>query len=209
MNDDFLPLLDAALTSVGAEPDLTDAEVDAFLSQPVECNDAALERIYRRFIEKVLRELNESPVTEVEGIPFGRWIEQTRITAHLSSEFVEAALAKRAPFLQRLETGVLLPWKLPAAEIAKIAELFRIHVKALRQMVAASLKVSQAPLTGEVFARSRGGKVSQERGDSTKKALDLFLARNAKQANFDPAIEEWLQAVTESLAVSEHLHLVQ
>jgi hypothetical protein len=207
MNDDILKLLDDALQA-DSVIDVSDADADAILMQSPECSEESLQRMRRIFVEKALSGINRVPVTEAENTPFGRWIEKIRKKASLSSESIEKALGKRSPYIERLETGALMPWKLPASDVAELVGLFRIHIKALRQMVLASLAVNQTPLAGDVIARSHGGKVSQERGDSTKRALDMFLARNSKIVEITPEIELWLKGVTEHLERSNLASLI-
>lgn len=207
MNDDILKLLDDALQA-DSVIDVSDADANAILMQSPECSEESLQRMRRIFVEKALSGINKVPVTEAENTPFGRWIEKIRGKASLSSESIEKAIGKRSPYIERLETGALMPWKLPASDVAELIGLFRIHIKALRQMVLASLVVNQTPLTGDVIARSHGGKVSKERGDSTKRALDMFLARNSKSVEITPEIELWLKGVTEHLERSNMTNLV-
>jgi transcriptional regulator with XRE-family HTH domain len=207
MNDQILKLLNEPYYD--EDEVLTDAEVDEYLSNPVECPSETLQRIRARIIEKLLRERYPKPIAQAEGTPFGRWIEEARKKTGISTEALEEAIGKKKPYVERLESGALLPWKLPAVDIARLACLFRIHIQALHQMVSASHTVSQTSLTGEIMARSQGGRISKERGDATKRALDLFLARNASKPTLSIEIENWLKDVQANLEKSNSKDLIQ
>lgn len=208
MSDDILEIIDVALQADG-QREITDDEADAFFLQAVECSDDSVKRMQKRFVEKTLNNTIKTPIIEAENIPFGRWIEQARRQSNLSAESIETAINKRSPYLEKLESGALMPWKMPAADIAELVRLFQIHIKALRQMISASLTVNQTTLAGDVIARSEGGKATKDRGDATKKALDMFLARNAKKVDLDPSIEIWLESIRENLEKRDNHDLIQ
>jgi hypothetical protein len=77
--------------------------------------------------------------------------------------------------------------------------LFRIHINAFSQLVLNSAAVSQVRDVGSVAARSRSGHASPDRGESTKRALDLFLAHNAPPAKPDDNISKWIDSVRDEL----------
>jgi hypothetical protein len=72
-------------------------------------------------------------------------------------------------------------------------------MSAMTQLVANSAAISQSNGVGSVAARSRGGHASSDRGESTKRALDLFLAHNSAPAKPDSTVSNWIEALREAL----------
>jgi transcriptional regulator with XRE-family HTH domain len=131
--------------------------------------------------------------------PFGRWIQTVRHTARLAVSDIAAAMGKEPSYVDRLESGSTCPWDLDPQDIAHLVCLFRVHMKATLFLIQKSFDVSCAQLSGDVTARAHRGKMTRERGDSTRRALDMFLARNAKPKKLDDSITEWLSKVQKQL----------
>jgi hypothetical protein len=108
-------------------------------------------------------------------------------------------LGQDVSFVERLERGDLAPWECNPDSAADLMRLFRIHMSAMTQLVSNSAAVSQVRSVGSVAARSRSGHASSDRGESTKRALDLFLAHNAASAKPDADVSKWINAVREAL----------
>ena len=194
MNDqEIIKLLEL---TINIEPlsELDDEAVDAFLSEIKECPTERTERVRKRYIEKILEELNPSPVHKIENkTTFGRWIENIRNKVHLTQSDVAVALHEEPVFIKRVERGEVLPWECKPEFVADLMGLFRIHIKALDQLVSTTASVNQIRGVGSVLARSRGGKTSADRGNSTSRALELFLAHNAEPERNDNEVLEWLE----------------
>lgn len=123
-------------------PPLTDEEAEVLLSAPVPVKEspAAVRRARKRFVEKLFTQLHREPVRLVgRGITFGEWIARARDKAHLTLEDIGEAVGKDAAFIERLEFGEVLPWKVSPGVTAKIVALFRIHEDAVRRLMSASL----------------------------------------------------------------------
>jgi transcriptional regulator with XRE-family HTH domain len=180
-NNDISKLLTDMLRSEEAPP-LTDSLVDAFLASDAECHEGMVDRVRARFVEKVLAESCGHDITRiVEKVPFGRWMEQTREAARLSRLDLSIALGKHEHFVEAIEIGNTMPWQLKCTELARVVALFRLHIHALSDLMERSFALSSARLSGEVMARSHRGKMSSDRGSSTRRALDMYLAKNASQ----------------------------
>jgi transcriptional regulator with XRE-family HTH domain len=179
-DDDVLKLLEESSRSEYDLP-LTDSMVDAFLATPTECSEGAVDRMWSRFVEKALSNLHEVPVREVEDLPFGRWIEATRKRVGLTPQDIGAAIGKDQTFIEKIENGVTFPWNLSLPDVTNLVRLFRLHINAFMQLATSSLVLSRARVSGDVIGRSHGGKATQNRGESLRRSLDLYLAKNAKK----------------------------
>lgn len=138
---ELIEILRESLLSDDALP-LTDEEAEVLLSAPVPVKEspAALRRARKRFVEKLLLQLHREPVRLVgRGVTFGEWIARARYKAHLTSEDIGEAVGKDAAFIERLEIGEVLPWKVSPGVTAKIVALFRIHEDAVMRLMSASL----------------------------------------------------------------------
>jgi transcriptional regulator with XRE-family HTH domain len=192
-------LLEDMLRSEHAPP-LTDSVVDAFLASEVECPEGIVNRVRARFVERVLADLRQEPVRKVEEkLSFGRWVEQARENARLSRQDVGAAIGKDQSFIESVESGFTLPWGLKTTELARIVSLFRLHVDAVSELVSRSFALSSVRIRGEVLARSHRGRMSQERGSSTRRALDMFLAQNVKDGELNEEVTNCLGALRDEL----------
>jgi hypothetical protein len=210
MNDeDLMKVLQSTLRSEQS-PELTDAVVDAFLSIPVECSPEQVERMRARFVEKMFGELHREPVRQIEEKwPFGRWVEAIRESLRLTRVDIAVALRKDVTFVARLEKGETLPWHLKPQEIGDLICLLRIHMDAVLQLLTNSATASNTTGLGPVVARSRSGHMSDERGDATKKALDLYLARNTKPAALSEEARKWTDLLRQDLQRRQATYLLQ
>lgn len=180
-------------------PPLTDAVVDAFLASTTEASVESGERVMALFVQKVLANLHTEPVKEVGEESFGRWIQTIRQRARLALSDIGIAIGKETSFIERLESGSAWPWDLDPKDMVNILSLFRIHINATAHLVQKSFVLSRAHLPGDVIGRAHKGKMTKERGESTRRALDMFLARNAKPEKLDDSILEWLSNVRKQL----------
>jgi transcriptional regulator with XRE-family HTH domain len=198
-DEEIAKLLELTICSEHS-PELTDEVVDAILSKTVECPPDKTARVRTRFVEKILWALHHEPVRRIDHKwTLGRWVEAVRESVRLTRADVATALGQDVAFIERLERGELTPWECPPDSAANLMRLFRIHISAMAQLVSNSAAVSQSRGVGSVAARSRGGHASSDRGESTKRALDLFLAHNAAPAKPDSAVTNWIEAVREAL----------
>lgn len=197
-DEDVQKLLEDTLRSEHAPP-LTDSVVDAFLATSVECSHESIDRMRARFVEKLFTDLHREPIKQVEDQPFGRWMEAERKRALLTQHDIANAINKDPSYIERIETGTVHLWNLSPNDIAKLVRLLRIHISALAQLVSNSFALSRARLAGDVIGRSHGGKATKERGDSVKRALDLYLAKNAKKEETSPEITVWLNELRSKL----------
>ncbi len=181
--------------------ELNDQAVDEFLSQAKECPAERTDRVRKRYIEKILEELNPLPVRKIENkTTFGRWLEAARRSVHLSCADVAAALFQEPVFMEKVERGDVLPWECKPELIAEMMNLFRVHMEGVTKLISASAAVSQVRGIGPVAARARGGKPSKDRGESASRALDLFLAHNTEhQEKPDDAVLLWTEKLRRAL----------
>jgi hypothetical protein len=151
-DEEIRKLLEAALL-LEDSPVLTDSAVDSLMSTPEDVLLGTLEQGRARVAGKVLDGLHPEPVRHIEeNLSFGRWIEKIRKKAHLTHKFIDAALNKESSFIERLETGDILPWELTPTEGVDIAILFRIHVNAFMHLLEISLAVNKERAKGEAIA---------------------------------------------------------
>ncbi len=200
MNDEeIIKLLELATAFNDSE--LSDETVDAFLAEAKECSAERIERVRKRYIQKILEELNPTPVHQIENkTTFGRWVESVRNKVHLSRSDVAAVLGQEPVFIEKVERGEVLPWECKPEFVADLMGLFRVHIEAVTQLVSVSAAVSRARGVGSVAARSRGGKASKDRGESTARALELFLAHNAAAPEKpEDAILKWTEKLRGAL----------
>jgi transcriptional regulator with XRE-family HTH domain len=187
------------LFSSDHSPPITDAVVDAFLASSAEAPVESGERVMALFVQKVLANLHAEPIKEVEEESFGRWIQTIRQRARLALSDIGIAIGKEPAYIERLESGTAWPWDLDPKDMVNILCLFRIHINTTLYLVQKSFVLSRAHVSGDVIGRAHKGKMTKERGESTKRALDMFLARNAKPEKLDDSILEWLSNVRKHL----------
>jgi transcriptional regulator with XRE-family HTH domain len=116
---------------------LSDAVVDAILSQPTEEDPKATERILARFAATALNEVHPEPVRKVQGkMSFGQWMKSTRKEAKLTVEAVAAATGKEPSFIEQVEGGRTSPFELEPRDISDLISLYRLHVEGLAGLLA-------------------------------------------------------------------------
>lgn len=209
MNDpEIIKLLELAAETKN-QPELTDEVVDGIIARTIKCPAERTERIRKKYIEKLFEELNPQPVCEIENkSTFGRWVEAMRNKVHLSQTDVAGVLRQEPVFIGQVERGEIFPWQCKPEFVADLMNLFRVHIQAVNQLVSASAAVSRVRGVGGVAARSRGGKVSKVRGESTARALELFLAHNAAPAEPADDITEWTEKLRRVLSERKLDHLL-
>lgn len=201
MSDEEISKLSRDLFRSKDAPELTDSEIEEFFSTPIESPPGLVEQVYAKFVAKVFADLHPTPVRSVrEEIPLGRWIESVRKKARLTREGVATALGKDESFIERLETGDVLPWNLSEGEIADLANLFRIHKDAIPRLSKYSNIVNEGRAQlNFLAARSHSGRMSKQRRESVMRALDLWLAHNIAPTELSKEIIDWLDRVHEEL----------
>lgn len=200
MNDEeVLKLLEITVNSEHS-PEISDEVADTILSKSQECSPEKTARLLARFIEKVILTLHPQPVRKIDARwPLGRWFEAIRESLRLTRDDIAAAVGKEVIFVERLERGEVQPWECDPNDVADLMRLFRLHSNAASHLVNNSAAVDQARDVRSAAARSRGGHASAERGESTRRALEMFLAHNATPAKPDFTITKWLDALREIL----------
>jgi transcriptional regulator with XRE-family HTH domain len=116
----------------------------------------------------------------------------------LTRENVAAALGKDEAFVEQIETGESLPWKLSLSDAEEIVILFRVHMDVVEQLVHSSYVVSKAREALEK-AESRRKKRFEEKDPSVKLAVDLYYARNSEPIEMSQEVTEWLISLRERL----------
>jgi transcriptional regulator with XRE-family HTH domain len=182
-------------------PELTDAEIEAFISTASEVPPGTGERVRAKFVRKVLEKLHPQPIHRVdEPLPFGRWLERERQKARLSREDIAVAVGKDELFIARIETEDILPWQLKPAEAASLIDLFRLEPEALKQLIIVSYAAIEGRKDAEIIAsRSREGQLSKKMGGHVKQASDLRQAPNAYPKELSDAINSWLNKINEEV----------
>ena len=121
-----------------------------------------------------------------------------RESVRLTRDDIAAALNRDREFVERLENGDQLPWDFKPSEIGDVVCLFRVHMTAVAELIANSVAVFQSPGV-QAVARAHRGRMSEARGRSTKRALDLYVARNAPSVQLGTDITEWLEDLRHDL----------
>ena len=198
-DDEVSKILDEVLRSEYAPP-LTDSIVDAFLSSDAECSDDMIEKVRSRFAEKVLADFQTEPVRHIEGkLSFGRWVEQRREEARLSKIDLSSILGVDPTFVESVETGRTQPWDLKATVLARIVLLFKLHIDAASDLILRSFALNNVRLRGEVLARSHSGRMSLERGSTTRRALDMYLSKNVSSGEPNEQVTKCLNSLRDEL----------
>jgi hypothetical protein len=178
---------------------LSDAVVDAFLSLPSDCAAETERRIDAKFVAKLFEDLHREPVKSLAAKwPFNRWLEAMRESVRLTRADVAAALSRDVEFVERLENGDRLPWDFKPSDIGDVISLFRVHMTAVTELIANSFAVFNSPGV-EAVARAHHGRMSEKRGRSTRRALDLYVARNAPARELGSDVLAWLQELRDEL----------
>jgi len=200
LNEDQLLELFREATCSDEASQLDDVSVDAFLACPAECPPERAHRIGKLFVKKLFEEIHREPVrTFSTKWPFHTWLESMRTSVLLTRDDLALALDKEQEFIEFLESGEKLPWEFQPKDIGDVVCLFRIHMSAVTELVGNSVSLAGFRGLGAVSARSHKGRMSRARGDSTKKALDLYVAQNATAVKPDAHVERWLWELRQEL----------
>jgi hypothetical protein len=196
LNEDELLELFREASDSDDSSDLDDGTVRLILACSTECSPERAQRIGTLFAEKLFREIHQEPVRRLGAKwPFHRWLESMRTSVRLTRDDIAIALNKDREFVERLETGEKLPWEFKAKDIGDVICLFRIHMSAVAELIANSVSLEGFRGLGTVSARSHQGRISKARGESTKRALDLYVTRNAIPVKPSEEVERWLADV--------------
>jgi hypothetical protein len=207
LNEEQLLELFREATCSDEASQLDDVSVDAFLAFSAECSPERAHRIGSLFVKKLFEEIHKEPVRTLSAKwPFHSWLESMRTSVRLTRDDIASALNQDHEFIERLENGEKLPWELQAKDIGDVVCLFRIHMNAVLELIGNSVSLAGFRGLGAVSARSHKGRMSRARGDSTKKALDLYLARNATPIKPDLHVERWLGELRREL---EHRRAIE
>lgn len=180
-------------------PPLSERAINSFLSLPDNEIKVDTKSMLAGFTKKVFASLHKRPVRQLaQPWPFGRWLEGTRQSVRLTHENVAAALGKDEAFVEQIETGEILPWKLSLSDAEEIVILFRVHMDVVEQLVHSSYVVSKAREALEK-AESRRKKRFEEKDPSVKLAVDLYYARNSEPIEMNQEVTEWLISLRERL----------
>lgn len=200
MNEDQLLELFREATCSDESSQLDDVSVDAFLAFPAEYSAQRAERIGRLFVKKLFEEIHREPVRTLSTKwPFHMWLESMRTSIRLTRDDIAMALNKDYEFIEHIEKGEKLPWEFQVRDIGDVVCLFRIHMNAVTELIGNSVSLAGFRGLGAVSARSHRGRMSRARGDSTKRALDLYVARNATPMKPDTHVERWLDELRQEL----------
>lgn len=209
MNDEELLRILRFTVCSDIAPELTDQAVDEFISASPESSPEHLRRLTAKFVEKVFASIHGEPVKDLQQKwTFGRWFEAMRESVRLTRKEIATALNQDPSFVERLEAGDVVPWAFSARDIGDLVCLFRVHMNAVSDLISNSIAVSQLPGLGPVAARSQGGRISEARGHSAKRALDLYLARKAGPAKPDQTVTDWMSALRSDLKRRGAKHLL-
>ena len=161
---------------------VSDAMLDTFLRVVSVTDQQPTERVRRLFVRRLLLSLHPVPVRHVE-LPwsFGRWIEAIRKSVGLTCADVAAAIDGKADIVERVEKSDILPWQLKTTDVADLICLFRVHISAVEQLFLKSEAVFKGHQTAAAAARSNASDLAI-RGDSARRALDLYLAETYKKS---------------------------
>lgn len=193
MNEDELLELFREASDSEDSTNLDDATVRLFLAAPAECSPERTQRIGTLFAQKLFQEIHQEPVRSLGAKwPFHRWLESMRTSVRLTRDDIALALNKDTEFVERLENGDRPPWEFKVKDIGDVICLFRIHMNAVAELIANSVSLEGFRGLRTVSARSHQGRILRTRGDSTKRALDLYVARNASPVKPSAEVERWL-----------------
>jgi transcriptional regulator with XRE-family HTH domain len=186
-------------------PPLSDAVIDAFLALPEDYPEEQVQRMHARFVERLLAETNPEPVRKAkEKLPLGRWIEAARQKVKLTREDISAALGKEPSYVEQVETGGVAPHSLPSNELGTIAQLFRVHIDALRDLLLTSIAVGQNRDKLGVAGRISPGAQAKKTADTMKLALDMYLADTTEaDANAEAEVDACLKGVRDYLEAQQ------
>jgi transcriptional regulator with XRE-family HTH domain len=166
--------------------ELNDNIVDSLLAYPAgQVADAvvgrAIAKVRVRRQDAALARAKQL-VRDIRSLPFGRFIETVREMAGITRVQIAERLKKDEHYVSRVERGDVGPVSMAAPDMADIVELFRISFGFVREMVAASVGVSELKHTYRASARSHGGLRYDLRTEDVERALDAFARKMQKKA---------------------------
>ncbi len=185
-------------------PPLPKSVMDSFHSMPEPCPEEEVAIMQKLVIEKLFAKLYPKPIRQPKAkAPFGLYIKETRETIRLHAGDIARFLGRSASYVKDIETGKTLPWQLDPEEVATITTLFRLHAKALRKLVLASISVSQgrAEMDEAVKKAPRPlrKRLTARKDDEIEAATDEFYARSANESLMTDDIERWFKKVIKVL----------
>ena len=130
-------LLRSALRPKGSAP-LTGGELeDSLLPKGgIDFPPSYIERAEARFAQRVFESEHEEPIRSAgDSTTFGEFIRRIRSEATVARRAAAAAVEKDLSFINQLESGAVLPWKLPSIDVARVVKLYRIHSEAVWNLV--------------------------------------------------------------------------
>jgi len=190
MNEKSLnELLASALRRGELDLELNDTIVDSLLEQPCpDISDTAKTRVKAklriRMQDAAIVEAKQA--VQVKSLSLGRFLEAVRQKANLTRANVAERLKKTDEYVQRLERGDLSPVQLPTRELADVIELFRLGLRAVTEMIMATVQTANLKQSYRATARSHGGVRHDIRGEDVERALDAF-ARKMRQKSMERA----------------------
>ena len=210
MSDEKLKrLLNLALLSDDSDR-INDETLNLIFSRMEKYPPEKLNRMQKLFVEKLFREKYPNPVTKIEKkITFGAWIQEKRRSLNLTSFDIANALELKESFIENLEVSRTHLWDFSPGLTVNFMNLYRIHFNAIKELILTSDSVNQSSGTGMVYARSRKGRMSSPRGDSTSRALESFLANNTSDTEISAEVCQWLESLKAILNNSEQTDLIK
>jgi transcriptional regulator with XRE-family HTH domain len=189
---------------------LTDEMVDAYLSEARSYPRETVERMLKQYAIRAFEKLHPKSVRHIEeSITFGRWIEEKRMDALLTRADLASVLGKRTSYVERLETGKILPWTVSVIDLADLLFLFRVHIDAVPELMERSLAVSME------YERAKREKASiriarpEVKDPGIRKALDEHLARTLPKEELSGEVTACLQALRHEFEARRVLFLLK
>jgi len=157
-----------------------------------------LPRMSVRITLKIIRDRHPEPLHRVEDIqPLWRWVETVRLDLLLTPRRINNALNQPLGFIERFETGQIVPWQLSPGVGADIAILFRLHKEALRDLLrwsAAAYREREAAKQAETSHPSLN-----ETSPGALRMFDIAAARMNPDAELPAEAENWFADVISEL----------
>ena len=185
MDEKFLnDLLSRGIKLGHIDLELNDTIVDSLLETSDEVSVEAKARVKSRLKAKIVEVAIASarPSIAWKGLPFGRYLEQVRNRAGLTRIAVAEWLGQTDEYLLRVERGDASPTELPTKDVVHIIELFHIRLRAVSEMLLATVHAAQSKQTYRAAARSHGGLRHDVRSEDVERALDAFTRKIRKRA---------------------------
>jgi hypothetical protein len=167
-------------------------------SMQVYFTEEDLPRMSVRITIKLIRDRFPEPLHNVEDIqPLWHWVETVRLDVLLTPRKINDALNQPLGFIERFETGQVIPWQLSALEGADIAILFRLHKDALRDLLRWSAAVYKEREAAKQDESSHPPLYGTSPG--ALRMFDLAAARMNPDAELPAEAENWLTEVISEL----------